>query len=242
MLPFDLLTTFEHILLRIKDIGNKQLSANNIKHTLDTLFAPHIYNLYYDVNNKKTIGDMSDELMDYIVKSKFILQIDNDTFWPVEEETILCQYDHNYYKNDDSYFITKLLDDTSLILQRIATYYPSIKTYETLGNDLIFCPNDKPYLSYQRRQEINKPDNIKYAMCQNLPDLVDEGRRPIDIYDPRNKYKPYIGYQTNIIIDGHNERYKLFTYNLPSMYDRDYYIYLPYEYDPIAKVVYAFSV
>jgi len=77
-------------------------------------------------------------------------------------------------------------------------------------------------------------------------------------------YKPGVGFQTPIQLQigiqqchdmspKHNnnlichsntkqQNYNLLTYNCPSTYGRDYYIFLPHEYDPIARIVYAFSV
>jgi len=65
---------------------------------------------------------------------------------------------------------------------------------------------------------------------------------PIDNYQPDNTYEPYVGYQTGITISGQMCDYKLVSYNQPSIYGGNYCLYLPYEYDPIAKIVYAFCV
>jgi len=36
--------------------------------------------------------------------------------------------------------------------------------------------------------------------------------------------------------------YTLLIYNSPTVYDHDYYVFIPHEYDPIAKLIYGFSV
>jgi len=70
---------------------------------------------------------------------------------------------------------------------------------------------------------------------------------PVDVYQYNNKYTPNVGYKTGITVTGVNSdnssfQYTVLSYNQPFTYDREYYMYLPYEYDPIANIVYVFSV
>ena len=244
VLPFDLLLDFDSILHRVKDINNNKLSVEHISHIVNTLYSPYIAGIYYNLIRLKSIGDMSVKYIDGIESLKFILQIDNDTFRVIDDEVILYQDDIGYYNSDYKSFSLHLLHDATFISPRIAAYYYGIKTYDVRTKNLVYCPNDKPCLKSWTGREIDEQSNTIYASC-DVDNIVNNHiniRQPINVYQPNSKYIPYAGFQTNIDIKSRNGDYKLLTYNSPSMYDRDYFIFLPYEYDPIAKVVYAFCV
>jgi hypothetical protein len=241
VLPFKLLTTFEGILRRIKSMGNKELSFDHVRDIVNTLFSQHIAKLHYETHRFKSVPDIPLEFVDDIERNKFILQIDNDTYRAIDDDIILHDDDWRYYSKDYSSFKTRLMDDAAFISPRIAAYYSGIKIYKLHPKNFVMCPNDKPHLSYHKGILIGQTSAIYYASCQNEPKPRGKNIQPIDVYNPNSKYKPFEGFYPEHDIEIGGE-YKLMTYNLPCLYDRDYYLYLPYEYDPIAKIVYAFSV
>jgi len=111
-----------------------------------------------------------------------------------------------------------------------------------IGKNFIYCPNDKPHLQYWVNRSIDGSNCGMYATCNNI-ETESSLILPIKRYKQYAKYLPLEGFETGVnILSRQPGSYKLLSYNKPSTHDRDYYIYLPYEYDPIIKVVYAFCV
>jgi len=167
-----------------------------------------------------SIGDMSYNYINGSERLKFILQIDNDTFREIDDEVILYQDNIGYYNSDYRNYSLHLLGDTTFISPRIVAHYQGIKTYDMGGNNLVYCPNDKPCLKSWTGREIDEQSNIIYASC-DVNNIVNNYmnnhmniKQPINIYQSNNKYRPYIGFETNIEIEGRNGKYKLLSYNL----------------------------
>jgi hypothetical protein len=186
---------------------------------------------------------MSNYYIEYFRSNKFILQGHDKQVNILDDNNILRQGDYDYYnKEDTGPNVVKLLHQAQLISPRIAQYYPHIATYKLSCENLIYCPNNKPHIRYWKGRGADEPSNIVYATCSDEV-ILGETRLPVNVYRPNSSYKPRTGFQTGIKINGAEEQYDLLTYNQPFIYyGRDYYIFLPYEWDPIAKLVYAFSI
>ena len=119
---------------------------------------------------------------------------------------------------------------------------------DTVINVISVTCHDQPSLSSPLSQKQLSKQQKKDSILSH-----DESHKPLNtLFCPNNKYKPRDGFQTGTKIKNQPQNsnintncdtnYDLLSYNKPSTYNRDYYMFLPYEYDPIAKVVYAFSV
>ena len=238
VLPFELLVDFEDMLQRIKEWGNRPLPNYYIKHIVYTLYSVKIAGVYYNVSIVRLLEDITNNYTSYF-KNHLILQSYDEQIKILDDNIILRQGDYNYYDGQNSHYVIKLLGDAQLISPRVGQYYQDITTYSLSCENLIYCPNNSPYIKSWRGRGADDPSNVMYATCSNEIVSGQTGTR-IDLYHPNGSYKPRFGFQTGIKIG--EELYDLITYNSPSCYNRDYYAYLPYEWDPIAKVVYAFSV
>ena len=154
------------------------------------------------------------------------------------------------------------------ISRRVAEHYSHQNywcQYDGIGGLHIHCPHNKPFLAHEdvdrERQEYNieavstvanNPDKLlqlsNLSTGQPASSFVLPSTNPSPSLSsstrcaPVDSYCPGRGFSTGIKIqdprDG--DSYDLISYNLMSAYDRDYYLYLVHEFDPIAKVVYAF--
>jgi len=255
VLPFELFTSFEWMLTRIKSIGDKELPFNYVNHIVNTLYSRRVASVYHEANGRR-IYDMTAGYIRYLENEGFILKSVSG-LTAINHNKVLHEYSSDYYYNNSDLYKVRLKTSAKFISSRIATYYSNINIYDVGCHDFIYCPNDKPHLNFWLARDNNEPKSIRYVSCQSTIPENYGGREPVHFHSPNSNYKPHDGFQTGIKIkdytdkydsydvttfDDYDQQYDLLTYNLPSMYDRDYYIYLPYEYDPIAKIVYAFSI
>ena len=251
VLPFNLLDTFETMLPRIKEMSTTTgnvLPHNNVKHIINTLFSPYIANIVNNINNiKHTLYDVTNGYVNKIISKRLILRSLTGGHEVLNSEIILHYDDDDYYNFEHASYPLKLIGETAFISPRIAAHYQNINVYDIGYENFIYCPDNKSYLQYWLdTQNVNY---IMQASCSNNNNITSiltveplSKMTNTKKYNIHNKYIPYEGHQTEITITSKNNSYKLLCYNIPSTYDRDYYIYLPYEYDPIIKVIYAFSV
>jgi hypothetical protein len=240
VLPLEVLNNLETILLHFKNIGDKEVPLEDMRDIIYNLYSTRISLLYgYLVNDIKKLDIKTAKDAKFFAKHGFILESADHTNIVINKNQTLSGHSNdNYYNSGDTDMNINLMEDAQSISPRIAEYYENIRTYNNYGKNLIYCPNDKPYLHSRGEQITGRPSEIKNLSCkttQSTYDIIE----PVNVYQVNSKYKPYEGFQTNIKI---GNEYELFTYNLPSTYSRDYYIFLTYEYDPIAKVIYAFSI
>lgn len=142
-----------------------------------------------------------------------------------------------------------------IITERVASYYPNLVTYAVYKH-FVYCSDSKPYLYGQYSSELGpSQETIIYftVTCsdQPQPELESEEElgklkpKLVNLYSPASKYRPGEGFPTGVKLRGYgndNSEYTVMSYNMPLTYNRDHYIFLPYDFDPIAKFVYAFSV
>lgn len=181
----------------------------------------------------------------------------------VNDNVLLHEPPFRYYGQSSELHPSQLLGEVKLISPRVAEYYPDITVYELRDGDVnyIYCPNDKPHLWTERDPVPDYDWLVPVSVSCQATAQPGQMRGPLNVYSDVSSYRPGTGFFTGITIKdfvgngdaGHVpsdkrhqyryiDAYKLISYNLPSTYSRDYYIFLPYEYDPIAKVIYAFSV
>jgi len=243
ILPFNLLDTFESILPRVKELSStsKHLQYNIIQHIINTLFSSYVVNTYNNIVTLKSINNILDGYMTKINSKRFILQTDTGNPKAANDNIILYYDDVDYYSSGNPYYPLRLIgDNTEFISLRVAAYYGNIKVYDMGYKNLIYCTNDKPYIENWKVWE--GFNQVIHATCSSVKQVSSLTAIDNIHYKPNIGYSPFEGFDTGMDITGTNTNYKLYCYNKPSTYGKNYYIYLPYEYDPIIKVVYAFCV
>jgi len=224
-IPFVLTTNINQMLPYLDNLT--VIPQDYIFHIFDKLYPSDIgYNYSYTLFET---NDMLPTVADSIVKYSYILK-----------STIT----HNLYVDDN---IILSVPNSCLngpkpafISPRIAEYYQNNKMYN-FSNHLITCPYiHAPYLRLDQNNYHQQQDNINNTNEIMICCSPTENKRFMDInlYNPNSSYQPHSGYITEIQI----RDYTLLSYNRPSTYGRDYYVYLPYEQDPYIKVIYAFCI
>jgi hypothetical protein len=212
-IPFELTTNITQML---PYLNVKQLPLNYIEHIFNTLFTKEQYHLYQETLNYHELSNVSRKLLTDLKSNKFIV------YEPSKRST--------YFS---SHSILNYGRQTDIIPDRIASYYPDIRVYDVNGK-LVTSPNsDTPYLVYTEQQYANVSANISWTDNPTRETFL-----PVNVYDPNSTYKPRGGYDTGIRVKDE----AFFSYNPLSLYNHDYYIFLPYEHDPIAKTTYVFSI
>ena len=250
VLPVRLLTTFQDILTRLQSIttnADMTLTAQEAKHIVRQLFSEYIYEAYGGLI-KKSLSTKKSNYINYLTSRMFVLKgIDKSTGnVPVykDDRRLLRECEISYYHDCYDSRIIVLSGDAEFISPRVAEYYHNIITYDLEGKNYIYCPADKSFLSYYDILRTGLTDTLEIT-CSTQPVLWSR-LKSIDVYSAASKYRPNQGFATDIKIkhhtDDYNTEYDLLSYNQPSAYGRDFYIYLPYEFDPIVRIVYAFSV
>jgi len=211
-IPFELITKIGYM---IPYLNIKSLPMSYINNILNRLFTNKQFHLYHEVIKHKDMRSIPHELLDEFKKYGFIL------YDPVDKV--------EWYSDHD---VFNFVGDINGISPRIANYYPNKRIYK-LDNRLISTSNDEyPYLVYTKPRRWDEGAIIDWTH-----DPAMETFAPINNRNQNTNYKPYSGYDTGIKVLGK----KVFSYNPPSLYGRDYYIFLPHEYDPFTKTIYAFS-
>ena len=235
------------------------------KRSMNDISKYHIQDLESYKVILKPSSSSSIQLDDYIVDNDRILNEYENFYYcnTYSPHQVLLQ-------ECDAKFISKRIAQyyPDIIVDSISDSYllcPSDKPYlwwkkserqistETVITVISVTCYDQPPPSLQQLLNPQQSQHTEDTNDTNNILLHSKLTKPVNtLYCPNSKYKPRDGFQTGIKIkdlsqDGNtttncNSYYDVLSYNKPSTYDRDYYIFLPYEYDPIAKVVYAFSV
>lgn len=260
VMPFRLLTNFEEILTRIQAItpGHGVISTD-VTHIVETLFSRRIQQYYNEISLKE-FDSLSFVDVSSLLNNMFIFKA---AAVHSNDKKILRQPSIDYYINAHDSQVISLHGQVEFISPRIAQYYSNITVYQLIGKNYIYCPNSRPFLEYHETISLRTVDTLDVSCQQQRPEW--NKSLPLDVYTPFSSYRPGSGFATGITLKYHddnsdddgddgdasnNVEYELRSYNEPSTYSRGRvadqryptYIFLPYEYDPIAKIVYAFSV
>ena len=262
VLPIGLLTTFEDILTRLQAVDtdvNSGITSDEAKHIVKSLFSSRIYDAYNEAT-RRSLSSMTVGYMDTLTDKMFILRsLDEPGKYilvDADARKILREPAIDYYHKAYNWYIVSLHGDADFISPRVAEHYPNINSYKLISKNYIYCPPSKPFLDYTQTFVPKGPNHLDVTCVEQRP-LWDK-MSPTDVYSPDSKYRPFQGFATGLKLkrytddynphrhletyENYNVEYELFSYNKPFSYNRDYYIYLPYEFDPIARVVYAFCV
>ena len=233
--------TVEQMLPYIQHL--QPLPVNYIKYIVNRLFDNFTYTVYDQAAKYKYVNDIPTHIFKDLLKHGFIVtnlnktQIKYDINELFSQNNIQNEIQSNVQNNiQNNFTLCSGLDRPALISPRVAEYYNNISEY---GNRMWLCPDDKPYLSdeqtfdngnntYRRLCCSSKPTNIKQAIKVRNHSLLH--RHWKQTYEP------------GISIRDYNKIYSLYTFNKPSSYGRDYYIYLVCEYDPHYRKLIAFSI
>ena len=265
LLPTDLLMGIDDIVSYIKSLGDQQISLEFAKYIVDELFSRRMNYVYSDDSHDNDINERTSKQLNESIIEKLIIKspyLAND--YIADDNRVLSLVENPYY-SDSKYgksFELRIRGDAELITPRVAAYYDNITTY-SVWSFYVYCPEHKPYLRVTEDTEITASHRYLLAYKVSCSDHIsspshethesyetEEGKsyaKRVDLYSAKSKYRPGEGFPTGIklkstIMNGNNHKYTLMSYNMPSTYDRNYYIFIPYDFDPIAKFVYAFSV
>jgi len=245
VIPFRSLQDFNDILARINSPVKEVLTAADAQHIVSTLFHDDIVTNYNWVANHGITSLDPKQLHFLLVSNLFIIELE-DAYHTVHKSdfSILDRPPIDYYTSHDKYQL-QLFNDVELISTRVALHYPKIRTYYVGNRErLLYCPDDKSYLHYSIMEGTDY-DTLA-VVCRSTPAL--QYNADIELIENQSdvslgNYVPRQGYQTGVKLANQNGgNYDVISYNPVSNYGRNFYIFLPYEYDPIARVVYVFSV
>lgn len=204
-----------------------QLPTVYIQHIFLTLFNWNLYNIYRLCFDHDNINNIPNRVITALEDGKFVIQNTNSMTVSYNSGALFnlpvgtCFHDRR----------------PEIISPRLAKQYNNINIYSQ-GKQLITCPKSAtPYLqrSYRELPIFGSLETTNhYTICCSP---TDNGIQPQqNIYDPN--YTPLLNFHdTGVTISNKH----LYCYNIPSTYNRNYYLYLIYEYDPIANKIYAFS-
>ena len=257
--PFFVTTTIDQMLPYIFDVT--ELPHAYIDHIIHTLFDDKTYDGYltsltcpeYNEIWKISRSDIRSKL-EY--SDSKIVMIKYDTL------TTPSIYRVSRYVNLTSSDFSNNIPKPQIISPRIAAHYlthpinNSNNFYYVVDGDgkqkLVTCQHPNPYLK-------------KYTDRINFFDDSDSESDELDLQSGKVTYKDFKYYCSDMycnipaisklqvtgnykpFVDGYATTYKirdydLLSYNKPSLYERDYYLFLVYEIDPISKIFYAFCV
>jgi hypothetical protein len=227
IIPFTSTNNIKEMLPYLKNMKN--LTLIDIRHIFDVCYNSTLFDIYSRAVSNRYFNQIFDSTASYtnLINNKFIMADINSQLLHFDDWKILNRFG-NYHE---------VIEPASLISPRIAEYYPNINVWKYKRNkDLIYCPSNIPDLR-SKKSERHNANMALYCTNNHVwePDLS-----TVHDYNPNNGYNIYRGHDVPIKIG----EYSLVSYNppeSPELLGRDYYLFLPYEYDPIAKIVYVFS-
>jgi len=104
---------------------------------------------------------------------------------------------------------------------------------------MFVCPQNKPFLHEKPNYDGHKVTSITLC-CSNTNKSqlnIMTNQQPNDITTVTT-----ITHDTDIVIRDYNKVYTLYSYNKPSTYNRNYYVYVVYDYDTVNNKLIAFSI
>jgi len=222
--------TISDIIPVINSVHIHDIHDAYIDHIIHTLYDDNVLTTYKKLSSFSKLKNLYNNNVNikdgiFIIISKHALVLDMSI-------NTLAKLQHNIPPDNKNMYII----EPEIISPRIATYYPNenIFSVDYQGKStLLVTTHYSPFLCklvirgktyYACRYDDR--DSLKPITKDQLPKTTD--------YIPRSGYK----FPINPVFEG---MYDLYTYNPPSTKNRDYYVLLIYELDPIAKILYAFS-
>ena len=232
-IPFSSTTSIEQMYLFMRDVqGTGCLPPDYIKHIFDTLYdVPYLSDSYWSATSFKTFKDM----MDYRARSYFTI-LQNKKFITVYIPNQKVFMDEHTILNTAGKI--SLDKSVSIISPRVAQHYSDINVWSYKDDNLLLYCNDDDNRNKQpdlRLKEHSFTKELEFYYSNSH--VSNPNIKRIHNYNPDNNYSPNIGFDIGLKI----RDYTLHLYNAPCSYGRDYYLFLPYEYDPINKIIHAFS-
>jgi len=227
--PFFATTNISQIMPLITDVHAHPYSSH-IDHIIHILYDNDVYNKYKILSSHTELSQLySDNENTHIQDGKFLIVSKHVNKLDVSIH-IFANLNNNTPPGMHSY-----ITQPEIISPRIAVYYTDKHIYSVnSGNKqtLVVTDTISPYLcklvvkhkTYYACSHVNQ-DAMESISNDKLPITTD--------------YVPYIGHKFPINTT-FGDMYNLYTYNVPSTKNRDYYILLIYECDPIEKILYAF--
>jgi len=216
------------------------LPRSCIEHILGKLYNQQILNIYREAIVNKRFDDLSrdnsngHDMIQTLIANKFIIRLSSSQG--------LCYHGHQLLRSDND---NNALDiGVSCMSPRVAQYYSTGGNVWQYGdnNSMLYYRNGNGIIQVRKSNCEGKILNF-YCSDKNSNDHDDISQylkmvpKHVTV-DKDNGYHPtLIGIKTGIKIGD----YTLNIYNPPSTHDRDYYLLLPYEYNPIDKIIHVFS-
>ena len=242
LLPVRYLTNFDMIVKRM--ISNQGMMSKGDVMYLVMYYNSKFNDSYRFIEVTPILDNISQELLQVLITNKFILMSTDGSVIHCRPDIILQQFipafrpykmlSNRTAKDMTNSYRYTLTDGVSYISPRVAGYYSDIKTITISEKTALIITSDNDIYTKQT-------SNLSYYIvgCQSTKYYDNKYlMKSNNNYNPNSQYKPNIGFQTGVKLND----YTVLSYNVPSLYDRNYYTFLPQEYDPIAKIVYAFSV
>jgi len=234
VLPVQCLVDFRMVLKRIKSVGRQSIDANEIR-AIACRYLFHTFKDHSVIITTAKLAEIPENSMKSLLRNKFILVSADGSVTKYYSDVILGCFGSHYMIGSADRYRCHLFNNISYISARVAEFYPEITAWTLEGcKGGIICPTDKPYPWVLRVKQ------AWHIWCEEIPAFGLDDTQIYCGYKPNSSYHPHEGFQTGVKLA--DTGYTVVTYNYPSLYDRDYYVFAPHEYDPIAKVVYAFSV
>jgi hypothetical protein len=216
---FPILTTLDLI---------KQIPYLNVS-TLPEFYIEHLIGLeedipeYYEMRKFAQFSNVPSQLLQETTRIGFIIK-------PIDQEEPI--FNKNYLP------CKKRKDGITHISQYVAEYYPNLRVYDISSRlrprpFLTIGPADSPYLMNIIPRHQNQPRTFVWTDNPGL-----EGYKPENVYNPHSTYRPYTGHNTGIKINNCD----VYSYNNPSLYGRDYYIFDYRTHDPVSNILYVISI
>jgi len=213
-------------------IGN--LPTSYIKHILTTLFTHSIVETAYlqSLKYPHLSEVLKDVYMNFMSAGFIVVNLDKTEVNYIKSELFSAR------GGIDSIFLCYDKDRPELISPRVAERYYNINVFK-YGDNMFLCPKNKPYLHDEPMFEGHKITGVKLC-CINKKSGIERILIQHNNTSQLNNWNNI--HDTQIHIRDYNKDYILYSFNKPSTYNRDYYLYVVYEYDPIDNRLIAFSI
>jgi len=244
--PLSFFHGFTDILARINSPQPDALSADDVKHIVMSLFSKKVIDNYQQIGGR-SLDILEPRLIDISGRSLFIFMSSLGPYIHKVDNAILHDPPVDYFSSHAD-FMVHTRGQAAFISERVAQHYPDINLYDVGNREmLIYCPDDKPYVDCAITLHPNYTQVYVTASLAPISGKVWQStlvKRCSKQEHPTGNYTPRQGYLTDLKITDNEggPDYDLISYNPLSTYGRDYYLLLPYEYDPVIRVIYAFSV